>query len=60
VDASWVQARATNFGVDFLTTEDYEPIANLLAPIQQQLAEGREHLNLQNELLASILWDDTP
>lgn len=60
MDASWVQARAINYDVDFFTTEDYEPIAKLLDPIQQQLAEGRGHLNLQSELLGSILWDDTP
>lgn len=44
VSAKWVMAMAQLQGLDFITSGDAEPIANLLDPVREQLASAHQWL----------------
>lgn len=54
LDVAWIRDRAKADGFGFLSESDYAPLARLLMPVRRRLAEGREYLKLEDELLSGV------
>jgi hypothetical protein len=49
IDGDWVAVYARAAGATFLGPDDFEPVARLLAPIKERLAEARERIGPGDE-----------